>query len=205
MKNINFQRLSLKKKLLLSFMFTSIISLLLACVIFMLNDYLARRSDLIHEVTVLVDTLAYTSTAAITFDDKTGASEILQAVKVHPDIDMAALYRKDGSEIAFYLGGKSLDHPLPQKTLASQGFDNKYIHISRSIVSGNEQIGRIYVRYDLSNLHSRKIRFLELVLFVLALVSAIAYLIASKLMQNLCRIWLMLQRPFQRAAIMRFA
>ncbi len=184
---LHIHNLPLKQKLLLSFMFTGIASLALACFIFVINDYMTERNNLLNEAIALAETLANTSTAALAFDDSQGASEILRSLRAHPGIDMASLYRKDGTEIANYLRKGAGGRPAPVNSGAVQKFAGNHIHISRPIYLDAEQIGKIYLRYDLSALTSRQVRFLLLVIFVLALVSCFTYMIASRLMKYITR------------------
>ena len=185
MKNLTviIRNLPLKQKLLYSFMVASITSLALACLIFILNDYLTGRTLLLNEGNALADTLGSTSTAALAFEDKKTAHEILQALKAHPHIDMAALYQKDGTDIAVYVREGTTGRPSHVDSIKNRFFDQKNIHISRPVSLDSEYIGRIYLRYDLSGLASRQMRFIYLVLFVLVLVSCFTYLIASFLMK----------------------
>lgn len=179
------KNLPLKQKLLLSFMSTNIVSLVLACLFFAINYYLSERENLLNEATALADTIANASTASLVFDDKQGANEILRALKAHPNIDMAALYRKDGSEIAFYLRkGAIINRPdiLPE-ALNRQALNLYSIDTLRPIVFEKELIGRIYLRYSLSSMASRQFHFLSLILLILIFASAVAYLFASRLMK----------------------
>jgi signal transduction histidine kinase/CheY-like chemotaxis protein/HPt (histidine-containing phosphotransfer) domain-containing protein len=175
--------LPLKQKLLLSFMTTSIASLLLACAIFVTNYYLTARKNLLSEAIALTETLANSSTAALAFDDTPGSNEILQALKAHPAIDMAALYRKDGTIIAFYLRNGATGRPYQSDSYNMQNFNDGKIHIFRPVYLETERIGRIYICYNLSALTARQSSFLILVVFVLALVSCFTYIIASRLMK----------------------
>ncbi len=175
--------LTLKQKLLVSFMLTSSASLVLACSIFMIHDYVSERNDMIGGATVLADTIANTSTAALVFDDKKSAGEILQALKAHPHIEMAALYRKDGTVIALYVRQRTVGQPVPSARDNNQSFDQSFIHVFRSINLETEKIGTIYLRYNLTSLATRQLNFLSLVLLVVLLASCFSYIIASRLMR----------------------
>jgi signal transduction histidine kinase/DNA-binding NarL/FixJ family response regulator len=180
---VHIHNLSLKQKLLFSFMATSIASLALACIIFVVNDYLTSRKNLRNEAVALAETLANASTAALAFNDSQVANEILLALKAHPGIDMAALYRKDGTEIASYIRNGASGRPISSDSATMQLFAGNSIHLSRPVNLEGEAIGRIYLRYDLSELTSRQWRFLLLVAFVLILVSCVTYSIAARLMK----------------------
>ena len=179
--------LPFKHKLMISFMVTSIVSLVLACLIFIINDYLAKRYDLLNEATALADTLANNSTAAVTFDDTHAANEILLALRAHPNIDMAALFRKDGTKLARYSRNGASGYPEPVISPTETTFDHNTIHVFRPIYLEKEQIGRIYLRYDLTAMGVRQFRFIWLALFVLIVVSCVSYAIASRLMQYISK------------------
>ena len=183
MKNMfaRLDNLQLKQKLLFSFMLTGSVSLVLSCLIFTLNGYFMERDHLEHETTALADTLARVSNAALSFDDKQAATEILDALKAHPNIDMAVLYRLDSSEIARYLRTGTTDAPPPLASLSSRRGDKRHIDMVRP-VREVARIGTIYLRYDLSMLVFRLLHYLILMLAVLLLVSGFTYVIALRLM-----------------------
>jgi signal transduction histidine kinase len=168
-------------------MSTSIASLLLACAIFFINDYISERKNLLNEAIALTETLAKTSTAAITFNDDRGANEILLALKAHPAIDSAALYRSNGTEIANYRRNGTLRENESTESFQYQFIEEDKIHISRPVILNNERIGTIHLHYNLSSLSSRQLRFFYLVTFVLALVSCFAYIISSFLMKYISK------------------
>jgi len=73
--------MSIRRKLTLLMMLTSVVALLLACGSFLTYDVATFRRKLALELTVLADVIGSNSTAALTFDDAGAARDALGALR----------------------------------------------------------------------------------------------------------------------------
>src|ERR1700760_4923137 len=98
-----FRRQSVGRKLTSAALITSGATLLAACTVFAIYDYVNSRSRLIRDVTMLADIVGTNSTAALTFKDASAAAETLRATAVNEHILGARLFTRDGTLLATYL------------------------------------------------------------------------------------------------------
>lgn len=76
-----FANISIKRKLILIIMITSILSLVVSCVSFIFYDQSVEREKLGEELYSLANIIGSNSTAAISFNDQDSANEILSALE----------------------------------------------------------------------------------------------------------------------------
>ena len=93
---------SIRRKLTLIIMLTSVIALLLASIAFVTFDWITHRNDVVRELSVIAEMTGSNSTGALVFDDKRAAEEILAALQAKPEIKFARLYDKTGRVFAQY-------------------------------------------------------------------------------------------------------
>ena len=96
------QNMSIRRKLTLLMMLTSVVALLLACGSFLTYDVATFRRKLALELSVLADVIGSNSTAALTFDDAGAARDALGALRAHAHVLSACIYGKDGRAVATY-------------------------------------------------------------------------------------------------------
>src|SRR5918996_1654198 len=94
---------SIKHKLTLVIMITSIVAVLVSCGSFILYDQRVERSELGEELDNLAAIIASNSTAAISFSDQGSANEILSALRARANIMAACIYTADGKVFATYV------------------------------------------------------------------------------------------------------
>src|SRR5262245_44708193 len=95
-----YTRLSLARKLTGIGVVTSTVSLVVAAAILMAFDLSNARNRLVADTGMLSDVVGTNVTAAITFADTKGATEIVGSVVVNDDIISAAVWARDGTLIA---------------------------------------------------------------------------------------------------------
>jgi sensor histidine kinase regulating citrate/malate metabolism len=90
MKISTFRNLSIRAKLTSLMVLTSVIVLLLASGVFIVNDVVKIRSAMVRDLTVLANVIGRNSSAALAFNDEEAAKEILSALSAETHI-MAAI------------------------------------------------------------------------------------------------------------------
>src|SRR5436190_19573053 len=94
--------MSIRRKLTMLMLLTSVVALLLACGSFLTYDVATFRRKLALELGVLADVIGSNSTAALTFDDAGAARDALGALRAHAHVVSACVYGKDGSPFAIF-------------------------------------------------------------------------------------------------------
>ena len=154
-----YPQLSLAKKLTAIGVITSTVSLLVAATILMAFDLSNARHRLVRDTAMLADVVGTNSTAAITFANSKGASEIVGGVVVNDDIISTAIWDRDGRLLARFdrKPGRPAT-PFPPDALAVgdggqwSEFADGTLRMARPIVLNHEVIGTVTIESDLSGL-----------------------------------------------------
>jgi signal transduction histidine kinase/DNA-binding response OmpR family regulator len=114
---------------------------------------------LVRDIGMLADVVGTNVTAAITFADTKGATEILRAVAVNDDIISAAIWDRDGNLLArFDRDPRRQATSFPREALSVDAdgqwsaFTNGSLQMARPIVLNHELIGTVTIESDLSSL-----------------------------------------------------
>jgi signal transduction histidine kinase/DNA-binding response OmpR family regulator len=156
-----FRRQSVGRKLTTAVVTTSGVTLIAACAVFVIYDYVTVRYRLVRDVTMLADVVGTNSTAALTFEDAEAAAETLRAAAVNGQIINAQLFTRDGTLLAAYRRpGAPLSADLTADAMRPAvdpvpRFDRDHLHIVRQITLGGETIGRIAVESDTTEIWTR--------------------------------------------------
>ncbi len=98
-----FRRQPVRRKLTTTVLSTSGVTMLAACAVFAIYDYLDTRARLVREVTLLADMIGTNSIAPLAFNDATAASDALRATAVNEHIVDVQLFMPGGAFLAGYV------------------------------------------------------------------------------------------------------
>ncbi len=173
---------SLAKKLTRMNLLVSGAALLTACAAFVAYDLATFRDSLVHDLSVEAQMIGSNSVAALEFDDPRSAEKTLSALRASPNIVSAGIYGPDGRLFAGYSRDGSAAPPaaaaLGNQTEAHL-FRAKEVLLTHSIVFGGKNAGTVRIRSDLESLYTRLRRFGFIVVAVLGLSLASAFLASS--------------------------
>jgi signal transduction histidine kinase/DNA-binding response OmpR family regulator len=154
-----YSRLSLAKKLTGIGVISSAVSLVVAAATLMAFDLSNARHRLVRDTAMLADVVGTNSTAAITFADTKGASEVVRTVTVNDSIISAAIWERDGRLVArFDRTPGAPQTSFPAEALAVREgeewseFTSDRLRMTRPIVFNHEVIGAVTIESDLSSL-----------------------------------------------------
>jgi signal transduction histidine kinase/CheY-like chemotaxis protein len=159
-----FRRQSVARKLTTTALTTCGVTLIAACTVFAIYDYVNLRFSLVRDVTMLADIVGTNSNAALTFKDAEGATETLRATSVNEHILNARLFTRDGKLLASYMRpGAAWSLPRPDDASPTEGadvvsFEAGYLRVVRPISLNGEIIGRIAVASDTKEVWARLTR-----------------------------------------------
>src|SRR3984893_6300356 len=103
---------SIRAKLNLLGTMTAGIALILACVMFVMNDVSATKQAMVQHLNTLADVLGGNCIAALTFNDAKAANEVLASLRFEPMIHVAAVSDRRGERFALYKNAER-EVPLP--------------------------------------------------------------------------------------------
>lgn len=149
---------TLKWKILAGVVFASVLSVILASVIFVSSENNRISDSMIRSNEVLTHVVAGNAVGAITFGDRDAAMSALATFEVNPSIIGAVIFDENGSLFASYARNTENVNPrLPvgfpaNPPPAGNKFTENYLEISTTIADSGTNVGNIYMRVDRSEL-----------------------------------------------------
>ena len=196
--------ISIRHKLTLLMVLTSVVALVLACGAFLSFDVATFRKRMGRDLTVLAEVIGANSTAALTFDDAGSARGALSALRAQKNVISACVYKKDGRRFATFVR-EGAEGPFWPPTAQAEGTRVTRHHLSatRRVMLDGETIGTVYIRSDLIELRDRLNEYAIIGIAVLLLASLVALLLASKLQGLISRPVLELAETARRVTVDR--
>ena len=194
--------LSIKSKLTALIMATSGVAVLMACIIFIVQDIVSKSRSMKEDLTVQAEMFGSSSTAAVSFEDEEAASETLASLKADPDVVAACIYTKEGTLLGSYLRAGVSASSLPAGPQPDANYFTKNsLIIFHQIKLNGDQIGTIYIEHDLNDIYSVEKRLLYALIGVLIGSLLVAYLLSSKLQRIISEPILQLSRVAKRVSV----
>jgi two-component sensor histidine kinase len=164
-------------------MLTSTVALILACTAFITYEMIMFRQSMVQGLSVLAEIIGSNSTAALVFDDRITAEEILSALRAEKHVVSACIYNKNGSVFADYVRDPiKVDFPKKIETRRYR-FSNNHLILFQPIVLDTEVVGYIYLQTDLKEIVARLKRYASIIASVF-LISIFAAFIISSFLQR---------------------
>lgn len=189
-----FVRLPFRTKLTLIASAISVACLLLASIALGANELIALRGLLLNRSITLADIVAANSEAALSFEDRDGAEQLLATLRFEPAIVEARLLRsldgdggKQAETFARYSSGAPTEQALPLAPGDAPSFVEGHLHVLRPVLRGDETIGQIYLRVELSQLQRVLLRFLAMLAGLIALTALVSWVLARRLQGMITR------------------
>lgn len=193
------QSLSIKQKLRLTILGTSGVALALACGVFVWLGMLWFRSEVQRELVTLAELIAFASDAPLEFEDVQNAREVINYLRVKPEILTGGIYKNDGAAFASFHRADTSERPPEQAP--APGFNAQRGELTKIISRPDGQrAGTLYLRYDLEVEKQFLIRCLSAVGGGLLLASAVAWLLAGKFQKIIAEPILALLGTMQRVS-----
>jgi len=179
-----FRKFSVKRKLQAIIMSTVIAALLLSCGALLVSQAVGLRGSMKANLQILARMIAENSTAALSFEDRPAARELLRSLDAQPAVRAAGIYSADGKLFARDLrqrtGGGSGDFAVPPSAGAERCvFENGHLIVVQSVVLDGRPLGSVYLLSDLAEMRSRLLRSVATILVVLGVSALFAFLLAS--------------------------
>lgn len=173
----------IRQKLTLLIMLTSTTVLLLTCAAFIAYEVMTFRKTATAMLTTRAQILAATSTAALAFNNRDDALEILSALHADHEIVEASLYDKQGRLFAKY-PTNAADSSFPARpNYDSHRFEKGHLVIFKPVVQLEKPLGTLYLKSTLDVMHRRFRLYLNIVGLVMA-GSLLVALVLSRLLQK---------------------
>jgi signal transduction histidine kinase/ActR/RegA family two-component response regulator len=179
---LDFRDMSIRRKLTLLIMLTSIVVLLLASTAFLVNDRITFRNSMVNDLEALARVIGTNSSAALVFNDPKAAAETLSALSAKPHVVMAAIHDVDGQVLAYYTRkGESAGPPSVIFKGWKVEFAGGNIFIAQPVMLDKAVIGSVSLQYDLEEMNTRIKSYIGIAFAIMLVASVVAFLIATGL------------------------
>ncbi len=183
----------IRKKLMVMLLLTSGVVLTLACGFYFAYEYLTFRRATISQLETLGEVIASNSTAALAFNSREDAEQILSALKANRHIVAAGLYTDRGELFARYPAQLG-DGELPAQIGADgQQFVPRALASIQPVERDGKRLGTLYLRSSLEPMYERMRLYGLVVLLVVILSLALAYVVSRALQAQISQPILALQ------------
>lgn len=178
-------KMAVRQKLMAMNLVTSGTALLLTCGVFFAYDVLTFRKTMVRQLSTVTAIIANNSTAVLAFDDRSGAREILSALKAEPHVVASGLYDLAGqlfSQYPEHLGSGELP---PGPGIDGFRFEKASLVGIQPVIQEGKRLGTLYVKSDMRAQAQRFRLYGVVAVSVGALAFLIAFLLSHKLQQQI--------------------
>ena len=178
-----FGNASLRGKLLIVIGSVTGVAVLFACLALMVIDLFQTRETLLRELDAQATLVGAASTAALAFEDKAGAQEILEVLRSQPSIISARLYNQTEMVLASFgdVGQSTL--PFISGSSGAPLWTWDTVTVNKTISLEGRILGVIVLRSDLSLVYDR-VQFYALVVVLVLMVSLLLSTVLASRLQS---------------------
>ncbi len=181
-------KLSIKNKIILSQLATSVIVLLLCSVFLIVNEYSNLKNSLTSNVKSLSNIICVNTKSALLFNDSLDASSILNSFSELSIVEHVALFDSNDQLFSTYKS-KSNTYNTPKiidtdTEIYTTEIENA-IFLQRSILDNDNQIGTLCMYVSLKGIRKSIFEYIKFVIIVLVIGTFLAFIIASLLQKSI--------------------
>ena len=151
-------------------------------------EYLTVRRAAVQEVQEEAEIIRDNTAAALAFRDQTSATEVLDTLRVSPNVTQAVLFLPDGSVFAHYACKDAAIIPqLALQPTDAEVITGKNIQIARQVHLKSQHVGFLIIESSLESIHAR-IRFYAYLVILSTLIAlGLTRLLARRLIGSITR------------------
>src|SRR6185437_14771376 len=149
------KNISIRNKLMRIIMLISGIVVLMTGLVFFLNDFYSFRESTLQNISTYGQIISNNSTAALAFESKEDAQEILSALKAEQHIVAASIYDAYGKLFCVYPTNYNINQLPTTPGVVGYHFTNTAVEGFQPIVQGSKRLGTLYLKSDLNALYDR--------------------------------------------------
>src|SRR3990170_3009050 len=182
----------IQQKLMTVIMITSGAVLFLTCTAFFAYEFFTFRRTTLRELSTLGEIIATNSTAALAFDDRKEAAEILTALKAEKHIEAAGLYDKNGNLFSTYPDSLPISNFPPHPGDWTYRFEESNVSGFQPVIQAEKKLGTLYLKSNLKAINERFQLYAGIMVLVMLLSFLLAYILSKLLQQGISKPILML-------------
>ena len=166
---ISVKNLSIKNKLILMQLITTVFVLLIYSTFLFFNNMQMYRKSIVNQLTSMAQLIGTNSVSALNFLDNAAAEEILLSLTKEEDIVNAWIYDADENLFAKYSKDGYTNFIFPKIKKESHEFGSEFVILSKRILQDDEYIGMISLRLDMRQFQHNVEQNIIIAFFVLFL------------------------------------
>jgi two-component system, sensor histidine kinase and response regulator len=179
-----FRDLTIRRKLALLTLTSSVFAVILACVGFAIYERQRFHTDIASELATLADTLGANTAASLAFNDPKTAREMLAALRAEDHVLGACLYDIHGQIFADYRrAGLGAKFTMPSLKPDGAYFGATTLTQFQSVYLESDKTGSIAIVSDLSGIRARFWEYTKIAILVLFISILATYLISARLLR----------------------
>ncbi len=156
-----------------------------------IETYLFKR-NLVERITVLSNFIATNATAAVSFEDKKTATELLKNLQTESTIIGAIIYTTDWELFASYMRADSMathinmsSYDWKQRHHQTYAFNLNHLNMLTPITLDGEGIAYLHIQSSLSQLYQFLMQFFVLTSMIFLLIMSIIYILSQGLQSKI--------------------
>lgn len=177
------RNIPIKRKLMLVILLTSGFAILVMGSALIAYELGTFRRSLTGNMEVLAQIIASNSTAAVAFDDRENANEILRALAAENQITAAAIYDRNGQLFASFPEAISATQLPPAPGPVGHRFERSHLVMVQPIFQEGGRLGTIYLQADLTQMY-RRLSVYGILLLVVSVCSFLGAMALSAALQR---------------------
>jgi PAS domain S-box-containing protein len=182
----NFQKFSLKQKLLWISIIAGILTVILATIGLMSYERVTYRKNMVEELSTQAEIIGYNASSALVFNDPISAQSTLSALKAKTGITSAGIYNAQGQLFATYFAIEKGTMPETLSDLDDRYFfEQSHLEMFKRIMLEGEFIGVIYLQHDLKAFKTRLALYAIIVIGVFVITQILSFFVVSLLQQKI--------------------
>lgn len=183
-----FSDLSIRRKLSVLLLLSSGIGLVVAASALISYAFTSNRAGAERDLQTLAHILADNSTAAVAFQDRDTARDVLVGLRAKPEIEYACVYAGESSPVLFASYGHQAAGSCPvQLARGTYAPGAELLHARSPVVLDGEQIGVLLLGQNLSVLTATLQAQIKLTLVILGVSFILSFAVAWWLQRDLTR------------------
>ena len=181
-----FKHMPIRRKLMLIILLTSAVVMLLARGAFFTYEYLTFRRATVQQLTILGEIIAANSTAALAFENRDDAREVLSALKSEHHVMAAGLYDRDGAIFAHYPEAGAVAALPAAPGATGFRFTDSRLAGFQPVEQKGRRLGTLYLEFDTGSIMADWLwESLQIATGVMALALLVAYLMSRTLQKQI--------------------
>jgi PAS domain S-box-containing protein len=147
--------LPIQRKLVGFIFLTTLTVLLGSYLVLLVYESRSSAQATTHSLTTVADVIASNSAAALIYDDPKLAEENLSGLRAETDVSAAVLYDKLGKVYSVYPTYLPLSAVPPVPLSDGARFSFRELALFQPVIQGNNRVGTLFIRSNLSGLYRR--------------------------------------------------